>query len=59
MGLAAAIDYISESGMDTIQKRERELEKLLFDGMSQIPYVHILGSAKPEEQGSILSFVVY
>lgn len=58
VGLAAAIDYISEIGMDTIQKRERELEKLLFDGMSQIPYVHILGSAKPEEHGGILSFVV-
>ena len=57
-GLAAAIDYMNEIGMETIQKREAELTKLLFEGMSQIPYVHILGSGKPEEHGGILSFVI-
>ena len=58
VGLAAAIDYMNGIGMDTIQRREAELTKMLFDGMSQIPYVHILGSEKPEEHGGILSFVI-
>lgn len=58
VGLAAAIDYMNEIGMDAIQKREAELTKMLFDGMSQIPYVHILGSTRPEEHGGILSFVI-
>ena len=44
--------------MDAIQKREAELTKMLFDSMSKIPYVHILGSKKPEEHGGILSFVI-
>lgn len=57
-GLAAAIDYMNDIGMDTIQKREEKLTKMLFDGMDQIPYVHILGSSKPEEHGGILSFVI-
>lgn len=57
-GLAAAIDYMNDIGMDTIQKREEKLTKMLFDGMDQIPYVHILGSSKPEEYGGILSFVI-
>ena len=57
-GLAAAIDYMNDIGMDTIQKREEKLTKMLFDGMDQIPYVHILGSGKPEEHGGILSFVI-
>lgn len=58
VGLAAAIDYIHGIGIDAIQKREAELTKMLFDGMNQIPYVHILGSTKPEEHGGILSFVI-
>lgn len=58
VGLAAAIDYMKEIGMDKIQKREAELTKMLFDGMNQIPFVHILGSTKPEEHGGIVSFVV-
>lgn len=58
VGLAAAIDYRKEIGIKTIQKREAELTKMLFDGMSQIPYVHILGSTRPEEHGGILSFVI-
>ena len=57
VGLAAAIDYRKEIGIKTIQKREAELTKMLFDGMSQIPYVHILGSTRPKEHGGILSFV--
>lgn len=44
VGLAAAIDYMNGIGMDAIQKREAELTKMLFDSMSKIPYVHILGS---------------
>ena len=58
VGLAAAIDYMKEIGMDKIQKREAELTKMLFDGMNQLPFVHILGSTKPEEHGGIVSFVV-
>ena len=58
VGLAAAIDYMNGIGMDAIQKREAELTKMLFDSMSKIPYVHILGSKKPEEHGGILSFVI-
>ncbi len=58
VGLAAAIDYRKEIGINTIQKREAELTKMLFDGMSRIPYVHILGSTRPEEHGGILSFVI-
>lgn len=58
VGLAAAIDYMNGIGMDAILKREAELTRMLFDGMSQIPYVHILGSTRPEEHGGILSFVI-
>ena len=44
--------------METIQKRESELTKMLFEGISRIPYVHILGSKKPKEHGGIVSFVI-
>lgn len=58
VGLAAAIDYMNGIGMETIQKRESELTKMLFEGISRIPYVHILGSKKPKEHGGIVSFVI-
>lgn len=58
VGLAAAIDYMEQVGIENIQKREQELTKLAFEQMQQIPYLKILGSTKPEEHHGILSFTI-
>ena len=57
-GLAAAIDYITAIGFETIEARERELTRLCFDKMNAIEGVHILGSPRVEDHNGILSFVV-
>ncbi len=58
VGLHAAIDYITELGMEAIEKRERELTSLAFEGMKDIPSVNILGSQKASEHSGIITFTV-
>ncbi len=57
-GLHAAMDYISRIGFDAIEEKERKLTKLLFDGLSAIPHIHIIGSDKAEEHLGIVAFTV-
>ncbi len=58
VGLRAAIDYINELGFAAIEQREAALTKLCFDEMRKLPYVHIIGSDKPEEHCGIITFDV-
>ncbi len=58
VGLSAALDYVEEIGWDTIQKREEELTKYAFDGMTTVSGVHILGSADYRQHHGILSFTL-
>lgn len=57
-GLAAAISFINGYGFDFIEKKERELTELAFNGMKEIPYVEIIGADDPEEHNGILTFKV-
>ena len=50
---------ISEGiGFDEITKREDELTALAMEEMKKNPYVHIIGSDRPEDHHGILSFTV-
>lgn len=57
-GLHAAIDYINSIGFEKITAREEALTKRLFDGMSRIEGVQIIGSSKAEEHKGIITFKV-
>ena len=56
IGLGAAIDYLSEIGMDTIQSWENDLLAYATKKLSQIPQLRIIGTAK--EKGAIISFII-
>ncbi len=58
VGLAAAIDYITELGFDAIQKREDELTALAFSEMKKVPHVNIIGADDPTDHHGILTFTV-
>ena len=58
VGLAAALRYVSSIGFDRIEEREAHLTKRLMDAMLKLPYVHILGSQKPEEHKGIVTFTI-
>lgn len=57
-GLKAAIDYIRGVGLDTIQKRERDLTARVFAGLKAIPHIQVQGSGDPRNHCGILSFTV-
>ncbi|MEZ2189127.1 SufS family cysteine desulfurase [Corynebacterium sp. CCM 9204] len=58
VGLGAAIDFLSEIGMDAIQEHERELTSHALGSLSSIPGVRIIGPTNVNMRGSAVSFTV-
>jgi cysteine desulfurase/selenocysteine lyase len=56
VGLRAAIEYLTELGMENIAEHERELLAYATEKVSAIPGVRIVGTAK--EKTGVLSFVM-
>jgi cysteine desulfurase / selenocysteine lyase len=57
MGLAAAVDYLQRVGLNNIEKHEAGLNKMITEGIENLPGVTILGGP-PEERGGIVSFTI-
>lgn len=57
-GLDAAIRYIRSIGFDTMRARELAVTRRALQGLREIPHVHVLGSAIPEEHTGIVTFTV-
>ena len=51
IGLGAAVDYLTNIGMDNIHAYEEELTAYLFHKLKEIPELHIYGP-QPNEDGS-------
>jgi cysteine desulfurase/selenocysteine lyase len=58
VGLSAAVDYLSNVGMENIAKHELELTKQLLDGLSQISNVKIIGPLDLKDRGGVVSFTI-
>jgi len=56
IGLAAALDYLSDLGMDNIDRYERDLCAYAHSRLTQISGLTLIGDA--EDRGSILSFIL-
>jgi cysteine desulfurase/selenocysteine lyase len=57
-GLAAAVDYLTEVGLDAIREHEQALLTRTLDALGQISGVRILGPVEPVDRGSAVSFVL-
>lgn len=44
IALHAAIKYAQSVGFDVMQERELAVTKRAFDGLKELPHVHVLGS---------------
>jgi cysteine desulfurase/selenocysteine lyase len=55
VGFGAAVDYLSQIGMDEVEKQERILTGYALEQLSGIPDLHILGPGI-EEKGGVVSF---
>ncbi len=56
IGLGAAIDYVTQIGLDNIAAYERELMKYATDVLTSIPQVRIIGTAA--HKAAVISFEV-
>jgi len=56
IGFGAAIDYLSQLGMDNVRKHEIELTKYALEKMSQIKGITIYGTKDISKRGGVISF---
>ena len=50
IGLAEALKYIKKIGLDNINNYEKSITKYLFDNLSKIENIHIIGPSPNEDQ---------
>ena len=55
VGLAAAVEYLQEIGLDRIHAREKELATIADEGLRSIEGIRIIGP-EPRHKGGIVSF---
>lgn len=58
VGLGAAVDYLTEIGMDNVAKHEHDLTDLALKLVGEISGVRIIGPTDSSNRGSAVSFVV-
>ncbi len=58
VGLAAAIDYLNNIGLDKIYQHEIDLTAYALEKMKGIPYLTLYGPLDLEDRGGIISFNV-
>lgn len=58
VGLGAAVDYLSELGMDAVAEHERAITGYALEGLATIPGLRVLGPLTAEERGSAISFTL-
>ena len=58
VGLGAAVDYLTDLGMDNIHNHEAALTKYLIEKLLQVPDLKIVGPTDLDSRGGTVSFTV-
>jgi cysteine desulfurase/selenocysteine lyase len=58
VGLAAAIGYLNNLGMDNVAKHEKELTAYALNKFSELKNVDVIGPKDNVDRGSVLSFTI-
>jgi cysteine desulfurase / selenocysteine lyase len=58
VGLGAAVDYLSELGMDAVHAHEQALTAYLLDGLWSVPGLRVIGPPTMDQRGGAVSFVL-
>lgn len=57
-GMHAAVDYLSEIGMDRVAAHEEHLTAMMLQGMTTVPGVRVLGPTEPGDRLAVVAFDV-
>lgn len=57
-GMHAAVDYLSEIGMDRVAAHEEHLTAIMLQGMTTVPGVRVLGPTEPGDRLAVVAFDV-
>ena len=57
-GLGAAVDYLTELGMDNIREHEHELTSYALDKLQQVDTLRIIGPTTTDNRGGAISFAL-
>jgi cysteine desulfurase/selenocysteine lyase len=58
VGLGAAVDYLSELGMDAVREHERGITAYALQQLSEIPGLRVHGPTEVSERGGAVSFEI-
>ena len=58
IGSGAAVDYLTKIGLSNIEKHEERLNRIITEGIKDIPGLTIIGPQDPGQRGGIISFTV-
>ncbi|PZG21881.1 cysteine desulfurase [Nonomuraea aridisoli] len=58
IGLGAAVDYLTEVGMEAIEAHERSLTAYALDALRDLPGLRIIGPDSLEQRGGTVSFTI-
>ena len=58
VGLAAAIKYIENVGLEKIEENDNRLAQVIMEGLSKNPYVHIIGNKDYRKHCGIVTFTI-
>jgi cysteine desulfurase/selenocysteine lyase len=58
IGLGAAVDYLTNLGMETIRNHEEHLTARLIHGLEQVKGVHVYAPERPADRIGVVSFTV-
>ncbi|MGR6917189.1 cysteine desulfurase [[Actinomadura] parvosata] len=58
IGLGAAVDYLTEVGLDAIEAHERELTAYALDALREVPTLRVIGPETLEGRGATVSFTL-
>ncbi|MGW3349401.1 cysteine desulfurase [Nonomuraea rubra] len=58
IGLGAAVDYLTEIGLDAIEAHERELTAYALEALREVPTLRVIGPESLEQRGGTVSFTL-
>jgi cysteine desulfurase/selenocysteine lyase len=58
VGLGAAVDYLSELGMERVRAHDRALTAYMLERLAEIPGLRVVGPPDAERRGGLVSFTI-